>query len=276
MMTYPNYVRNSVVCGAVAIGALVTLAGATYASGQAISRIETDKKIVALTFDDGPTPPFTTEVLNILKKHNIKATFFVTGQNANAHHDIIRRIQSEGHEIGNHSWSHPMMKFRSMEFIRKQIESTDRIIRKLGYEGEIHFRSPYAVTSGTLTKTLKSLNKDNILFNVDPTDWRKPSSAKITKRIMKQVHPGSIILMHDGGGDRKNTVQALEGVIENLSKDGYEFVTVSGLLDGQVNSPEKAETKNPPLEIASKQDENTKPVTDQTNEAESGQISMGN
>jgi len=199
-------------------------------SGKPITNVRTDKKVVALTFDDGPVNPYTEEVLDILKKHKIKATFFVTGQNAQHNQDIIRRIYDEGHEIGNHTWSHPQLTHKSAAYVRQQIDSTDSILRKIGYKGEIHFRSPYALKPLVLPGILKSLHKEHILFDVDPSDWKRPSSKTIAQRILTQVHPGSIILLHDGGGDRTNTVGALKRVICTLSREGYGFVKISDLL----------------------------------------------
>jgi peptidoglycan/xylan/chitin deacetylase (PgdA/CDA1 family) len=200
------------------------------AAGHAISSIKTDQKVVALTFDDGPLNPYTSEILDILKKHDIKATFFVVGENVQSHPTLFKRIIDEGHEIGNHTWSHPMLKFKSAAYIRDQIERTDKAIRDQGYTGTTHFRCPYGLRPKALTGVLEDMGKEHILFNVDPTDWRRPPSETIAKRVLNQTHPGSIVLMHDGGGKRAHTVEALETVISELSAKGYSFVTVEQML----------------------------------------------
>jgi peptidoglycan-N-acetylglucosamine deacetylase len=212
-------------------GILACAGSAAMAAGSTITSIKTNEKVIALTFDDGPTNPYTSEILNILKKHDVKATFFVVGENVQGHHDLLKRIMDEGHEIGNHTWNHPMLKFKSADFARKQIESTDKVIRDLGYTGQIHFRSPYGVRTKTLPGVLASMDKDLILWNIDTVDWRRPASGTIAKRIINQARPGSIVLMHDGGGKRNNTVAALDTVITDLSGKGYSFVTVQQLLD---------------------------------------------
>jgi len=198
--------------------------------GEAFFSIETDKKVAALTFDDGPAIPYTQRILDILRQHNIKATFFLLGSEAQKYPDLVQRIYKEGHEIGNHSWSHARLIFKTPSFIREEIESTDQLIRKLGYTGPLHFRAPYGNKLLILPWILKSMDKPHILFDVIPKDWERPSPQIIVQRIAEHLHPGAIILLHDGGGERSNTVNALELVLAYMKENGYQLLTISELV----------------------------------------------
>lgn len=202
--------------------------------GKAYFSIKTEKKIAALTFDDGPSIPFTGKILDILKEEGIKATFFLLGDHARKHPELVQRIYKEGHEIGNHSWSHARLIFKTSSFIRAEIERTDQLIRDLGYTGPIHFRAPYGNKLLALPWILKSMDRPHILFDVIPKDWELPPPQVITQRVMEQLHPGAIILLHDadeGEGDRSHTVLALRMIFEDMKKQGYSFLTVSQLLE---------------------------------------------
>ena len=203
--------------------------------GEAFQRVNTIHKVVALTFDDGPNPPYTDQILRVLKKHHGHATFFVLGKNVEKFPAVIPKIFSEGHEIGNHSWSHEQLIFRSLSFVRGEIEKTDHLLRQLGYPGEIYFRAPYGRKLFILPWILSSMNKKHVLFDVVPDDWDRPGTEEIAARILREVKPGSIVLCHDGdgdgvGNDRSQTVEAIDKVMTQLEKDGYRFVTISELL----------------------------------------------
>lgn len=202
--------------------------------GTWIHRIETPLKVVALTFDDGPSL-YTEALLKVLHSHAVPATFFLLGQHAEQFPELVRQIHEEGHEIGNHSYSHQPFIFKPLAFIREEIDRTDEIIRKLGYQGTIHFRAPYGKKLLGLPWILYRSQRPHILFDVVPDDWGSPGVSTIVDRILAQTKPGSIILCHDGDGDhteqdRSQTVQAIPLVIEKLKEAGYRFVTVSELL----------------------------------------------
>lgn len=202
--------------------------------GCCIHRINTSEKIVALTFDDGPSV-YTEEILNILHFNNIQATFFLLGKNAEQFPTLVKRIYKEGHDIGNHSYSHEPLIFKSLTFIRQEIETTDQIIRQSGYEGTIHFRAPYGRKLIGLPWVLYKSNRPHILFDVIPDDWESPGVSTIVERVLTQVKPGSIILCHDGNADNKGqnrlqTVEAIPIIIKKLTSDGYRFVTITELL----------------------------------------------
>ena len=203
--------------------------------GRCVHRINTYEKVVALTFDDGPSF-YTEEILDILHLYKAQATFFLLGQNIEQFPSLVQQIYKEGHEIGNHSYSHQSLIFKSCAFIREEIEKTDQLIKKSGYQGIIHFRAPYGRKLFGLPWILYKSKRPHILFDVIPDDWACPGVATIVNRILAQTKPGSIILFHDGNGDnitqdRSQTVQALSIILKKLKADGYQFVTISELLN---------------------------------------------
>lgn len=202
--------------------------------GKCIHRVNTSEKVVALTFDDGPSPD-TQGILDVLRAHAVPATFFILGKNAEQLSHLLRQIYVEGHELGNHSYSHQPLVFKSLAFIREEIEKTDQVIRLSGYEGTIHFRAPYGRKLIGLPWVLYKSQRSHILFDVIPDDWAGPGVDTIVNRILAQTKPGSIILCHDGSGDDRGqggsqTTEALPVVIRELKAAGYRFVLISELL----------------------------------------------
>ncbi len=192
--------------------------------------VKTSEKVVALTFDDGPSEPYTQQILSVLNKNNVKGTFYVLGGNAKEYPKIVKQIMNEGHELGNHSMYHDKMKNRSVEKIYNDISSVDAILRNLGYQKEITFRAPFGITSDNLHAALVKLNKRMVLFTFLPQDWTNISSKQIHDNVMKELKPGLIITLHDGGKRRDNTVKATQMLIDSLKQQGYRMVTVSELL----------------------------------------------
>lgn len=192
-----------------------------------------DKKIIALTFDDGPDADTTLQVLDILKKHKVKATFFVIGKRAEAEKKVIKRMVDEGHVIGNHSWNHPDLMKLSQGDLNKELSQTEELIHKIaGYRMSL-FRSPYGSLSRENVKQVADLGYKIIAWNVDSLDWKGLSSAEVQTNILENLRNGSIILQHSAGGpgeDLSGSVQALPVIIETLQKEGYKFVTVPELL----------------------------------------------
>jgi len=203
--------------------------------GELVNHVDTKEKVVALTYDDGPNPPYTNQLIGILERNQIKATFFVVGNIIEKHPATVRLVISKGHELGNHSYSHQKMISENPSFIRSEIEKTDQLLRKLGVKEEIHFRAPYGRKFLVLPYLLAKMNKKNILWNVNPNDYKALNSEVIENYVLEHVSPGSIILLHDGGGDRSRTVTATESLIKKLGEKGYTFKTVSELM--RVNGP---------------------------------------
>lgn len=202
--------------------------------GELITDVDTDEKVIALTFDDGPNPEITRQILTLLERYNAKATFFVVGEHADKYPEVLQKMSQSGCEIGNHSWSHEKMQLRSMSFLKKEITHTDSVIRAAGYSGDIPFRSPFGSRLFLLPYLLHRENRAHILWSVHLDDWKAISVNEMFEMFEEKVHPGAIVLLHDGTAEspvvRQNSVDVLEMILENYSKRGYSFVTVSELL----------------------------------------------
>ena len=198
---------------------------------------------IAITFDDGPSAQLTPRLLDILKERGIKATFFVVGQNAVEYPDIVLRMASEGHEIANHSWSHPALTKLGAESFRKQIENTNDAIEKLTGKRPVLMRPPYGATSSILNKRLiEEYGLKVILWSVDPLDWRYRNSNRVYNQIVQNTHPGSIILTHD---IHATTVAAMPETLDALLAKGYKFATVSELIAMEVQLVRKESSGSP-------------------------------
>lgn len=200
--------------------------------GGIVKQVKTDKKVVALTFDDGPTE-MTNDVLNFLQKLDIKATFFVTGFELENNMVYAKKIVDAGHELGNHSYSHKRMVLKSPSFIKNEITKTDDLIRQAGYKGEIHFRPPYFKKLFVLPYYLKQQNKKTILCDVEPETvlGYKADAKSISEYTIDNVKEGSIILIHVMYNEEKEGIKSLESIVNDLKGKGYRFLTVSELLE---------------------------------------------
>jgi len=198
--------------------------------GKIIKQVTTpsDRKVIALTFDDGPSQDQTNDILYVLKTYDIKATFFVLGQNVKAHPDLTLRIVQHGHAIGNHTWSHPYSQ-QSKASAARQIDQTTDLIKKItGVKTEL-FRPPGGYLTNGLASYAQQKKNAVIMWSIDTTDYRNKSQT-IINNALKNAKSGGIILLHDGGGNRHQTLVALPHLIEGLQKQGYEFVTIPELL----------------------------------------------
>jgi peptidoglycan-N-acetylglucosamine deacetylase len=200
--------------------------------GELIPRVETEKKIVALTFDDGPTKENTDKVLQILKEVDAKATFYLIGGDLEKNLAEGKKIAAAGHEIGNHTYSHQRMVLKSPSFIENEIEKTNKLIRATGYQGEINFRPPYSKKLIGLPYYLGKHNIKTIMCDVEPETYLEPTAKaeEMVKYVEKNTKSGSIILLHVMYESREESVKAIKGVVTSLRSKGYEFVTVSELL----------------------------------------------
>ena len=197
-----------------------------------------DAHEVALTFDDGPDPEWTPKILDILKAAKVKAAFFLVGVNAERYPNLVRRIVDEGHEIGNHTYYHPNLALCWPEHVRLELNATQLLIQTLTGRGTTLFRPPYAAdTQPARLADLMPLqiaqdqNYLVVLENIDPQDWARPGADVILQRIKQQRHDGNIILLHDAGGDRSQTVEALPRIIEYLQARNDTIVPLSKLLN---------------------------------------------
>ncbi|WP_081756678.1 DUF2062 domain-containing protein [Gorillibacterium massiliense] len=194
-------------------------------------------KQVVLTFDDGPNDTYTPEILDILKRYGIKAAFFVVGENAEMHPDLITRIYREGHELGNHTFTHPNVATISALRTRMELNATQRLIEEITGHSMTFFRPPYVADAepSTPSELLPIIRAQDIGYTmagelIDPEDWARPSTGEIVRRVLSQLHEGNVILLHDAGGNRSETVEALPQIIEAIQKMGYTFTTLSALI----------------------------------------------
>ena len=200
--------------------------------GELIPRVNTSEKVVALTFDDGPTVNGTDQILAILAEQNIKATFFVTGAELEKNLDQGRKIVAAGHELGNHSYSHVRMMLVTPSFVKQEIESTDKLIRDAGYQGEILFRPPYAKKLLALPYYLSKTGRKSITWDVEPESYPEidADADKIAQHVLAQTRPGSIIILHVMYPNRRESMKAVKKIVEGLKAQGYSFKTMSELL----------------------------------------------
>jgi len=201
-------------------------------------QVRVDQPYIAMTFDDGPSAENTPRLLEILKQRNIKATFFLIGQNAASNPDIVRRILADGHEVGNHSWTHPQLSKLSDERVTAEITKTQDAIKDASGYTPTLLRPPYGAITPRQREWIESqFGLNIILWSVDPFDWKRPGASVITQRILSQVRPGAIILSHD---IHKQTVDAMPATLDALIAKGYKFVTVSQLI--AMNKPKPPPT----------------------------------
>ena len=200
--------------------------------GGLVEQVETNDKVISLTFDDGPGKN-TDEILNILKQEGVKGTFFLTGQEIEEYPDYAMKIVQGGHEIGNHSYSHERMFFKSPAFIKEEIEKTDELIRQIGYEGEIHFRPPFGKKLLLLPYYLDKKERKTILWNIEPESYPEiaSDSNEIVDHVMRNIKPGSIILLHVMYESRIESLNSVKQIITLLKEQEYTFATVSELLE---------------------------------------------
>lgn len=185
---------------------------------------------IALCFDDGPYPPYTSQILSILQSYGIHATFFVIGQQAASNPGLVLQEYQTGNAIGNHTWDHPELIYLSPAQIRTELLSTSNEIASITGQTPIVFRPPYGEFNSTVQSIAASLGLSTVLWNVDPKDWSLPGVNVIIQNVLNSTKNGSIILMHDGGGDRSETVAALPTIISTLLQRGYRFVTVPQMI----------------------------------------------
>ncbi|WP_214828680.1 LysM peptidoglycan-binding domain-containing protein [Exiguobacterium algae] len=213
------------------------------ASSTFITSVNTTSKIVALTFDDGADGANTNKILDILTKYNVKATFFLTGSGANHHPQYIKNIAAKGHQLGNHSYSHPYFTQLSTTQMKSELDRTESLIKSLtGKTTKPIFRAPYGAVNNTVLSGVGAAGYSyTIQWNIDTVDWKGVSASQINTKVQSNIKPGSIVLMHTGAG-APGTPLALPTMISQLKAKGYQFVTISQLLAYQSNSTAKTYT----------------------------------
>lgn len=194
------------------------------------AKLSPAQKLIALTFDDGPWPETTAQVLDILKKNNVIGTFFVVGQNVKHYPDLMKRIVAEGHAVGNHTWHH-WYHAMNPQTAAYEVENTTNLIYKTTGVRTALFRPPGGMMHNGVAAYARNSNYAIVMWSSDSVDYSRPSVPRLINNVFRAAKPGGIVLMHDGGGNRSQTVQALPKIIETFRKQGYSFVTVSELLE---------------------------------------------
>ncbi|MGW0734962.1 polysaccharide deacetylase family protein [Streptomyces sp. NPDC002851] len=176
---------------------------------------------MVLTFDDGPDPRYTPGILRTLRKHDVRAMFFVCGEMVEASPDLLRATVDEGHTIGNHTWAHPELPRLSRERVRQEIERTSEIVAHLVGRPPLWFRAPYGAWDRGVFEIGAELGMEPLAWTVDTLDWREPGTGTIVRRVLGGAGPGVVVLSHDAGGDRSQSVAALNTYLPRLLDEGY-------------------------------------------------------
>ncbi|MBV1941509.1 polysaccharide deacetylase family protein [Streptomyces sp. BV286] len=176
---------------------------------------------MVLTFDDGPDPRYTPDILRALKAHDVRAMFFVCGEMAVENKDMLRRMSDEGHIVGNHTWSHPLLTRLSRSAIRSQMERTCDVIEEAYGERPGWFRAPYGAWNRAAFQIGAELGMEPLAWTVDTLDWKTPGAGAIENRVIDGAAPGVVVLAHDAGGDRSQSVRALRDYLPRLLDSGY-------------------------------------------------------
>jgi len=203
-------------------------------------RVKTDKRKIALTFDDGPSPIWTSQILYELKKEGIKATFFMSGRHVKMYPEVARKVAEEGHEIENHGYAHNVLLYYRQEEIEEEIKYTEHIIQQVTGRITKYFRPPKAWLLGGIKEKIKDLGYNVVLWSLNSKDWVTFDARRIVNVISRRIKNGDILLFHDSGGvfkteggDRSQTVAAIPLLVRELDKKGFEFVTVDQLVKGE-------------------------------------------
>jgi peptidoglycan/xylan/chitin deacetylase (PgdA/CDA1 family) len=197
-----------------------------------------DKKLVALTFDDGPLSPYTEQYLDILSQHGAKATFFCLGDSVQANPELARRIAEEGHQVCNHTMAHNQLTAVDNDVVYSEITRSAAVIEEATGVHTTHIRPPYGDFTERSWLGSRGSITASIRWTGDSMDWSLPGVDAIVSNSLLNLHSGSIILMHDGGGDRSQDVEALSKIVEQLQSEGYELVTISDLMRAMGTIPE--------------------------------------
>jgi peptidoglycan/xylan/chitin deacetylase (PgdA/CDA1 family) len=230
------------IAGGIAVAGVATWLGfesmwpTMHLYGRSFVGLPPGSRQLALTYDDGPNDPATLKLLDVLAKHEAKATFFVLGRFVQQKPAIVRALVSGGHLIGNHSWDHPRLIFASNAELRRQVERTQAAIFDACGVTPTLFRPPYGGRRPGTLSAVRKLGLEPVMWNVTCYDWKATTADRVLAHARRQIRGGDVILMHDGdqlgmGADRRHTVEATDRLIAEYSAVGYQFVTVSDIMD---------------------------------------------
>jgi peptidoglycan/xylan/chitin deacetylase (PgdA/CDA1 family) len=203
--------------------------------GQTFTGLARGSRQMALTYDDGPNPVHTPRLLEVLAKHNVRATFFLIGRHVEQHPEIVRDLVQAGHVVGNHTFTHPLLTFKSEAEIRQElIQCRSALQETVGEPAEL-FRPPFGGRRLAVLRVARALGLEPVMWNVTGYDWSAPPAAVIERKVTKQIRGGDVILLHDGGhkqagADRSQTVIATDHLIARYKSEGYDFLTVRQMM----------------------------------------------
>ena len=203
--------------------------------GPTFSEVKTSQKIVALTFDDGPNPPYTGQVLDILREEGVPATFFVIGKNAAKYPDLVKREAAEGHQVGNHTFNHVDLLKADRATVADEVDRTNKVIASITGAPAKVVRPPHGFRDAVVLEVMAERGLKVVEWSVASRDWTNPGVETIAGRTLDKVKSGAVILLHDGDGvagttPRAQTVAATREIIRALKTQGYKFVTVDEIL----------------------------------------------
>lgn len=203
--------------------------------GRTFTGLARGTKQLALTYDDGPNDPHTLRLLEVLARHNVCATFFLIGRFVRQRPDIVREVVKAGHVVGNHTFTHPLLTYKSEAEIRKELTDCRAALQDVIGEHSNLFRPPFGGRRPAVLRIVRELRLEPVMWNVTGYDWKAPPSAAIENKVTKQMRGGDVILLHDGGhrqmgADRSQTVIATNRLITDYLAEGYEFVTILQMM----------------------------------------------
>jgi peptidoglycan/xylan/chitin deacetylase (PgdA/CDA1 family) len=207
--------------------------------GPTFTGLPRGNKQIALTYDDGPNDPHTLRLLEVLAKHKVHATFFLIGRYAQQRSGIACEIVKDGHIVGNHTFTHPLLIFKTAAEIRQELSSCRSALQDAIGEHSNLFRPPFGGRRPAVLRVAREMGLETVMWNVTGYDWNAPPAEVIERKIAKQMRGGDVILLHDGGhkhmgADRSQTVVATNHLIERYKAEGYQFVTIPEMLNARV------------------------------------------
>jgi|ERR1700677_2812072 peptidoglycan/xylan/chitin deacetylase (PgdA/CDA1 family) len=203
--------------------------------GRTFTSVQRGSRLIALTYDDGPNDPHTLRLLEVLAKHSVHATFFLIGRYVQQRPEIVREIVQAGHVVGNHTFTHPLLTFKSEKEIHLELSQCSSALREVLGEHSNLFRPPFGGRRPAVFRAARALSLEPVMWNVTGYDWTAPPASTIERKVAQQIRGGDVILLHDGGhkqmgADRSNTVIATDHLIANYQSSSYEFVTIPQMM----------------------------------------------
>jgi peptidoglycan-N-acetylglucosamine deacetylase len=238
------------IVGAAAVTAVTTgyqsMAPTAQWYGRTFTGLPRGSKKIALTFDDGPNDPHTLRLLEVLARHEVKATFFFIGRYVEQRPDIAREVVKAGHVVGNHTFTHPLLIFKAESEVKGELSACERALTDSIGEHSNLFRPPFGGRRPAVLRIARSMGLQPVMWNVTGYDWNAPSAEHIERKVAKQVRGGDVILLHDGGhkafgADRSHTISATDRIITRYKSEGFEFVTIPQMMEQAVSRQQSAE-----------------------------------